>query len=333
VQRQRPTLAVCLATTEKNGTISSHVEHTLFLLPRRLVNVEANGRRRSPVCGGATTTANDNCWLCNVGLGYHAAPRFFHARLGTIGNNSNKGDVLIGQMLSFIIPAYNEEFELGRTIAAIRTAAEEVRKPYEIVVVDDASTDATAAIARNEGVKLVRINRRQIAAARNAGVNVARGEILFFVDADTRISAVHVNDALAALQAGYAGGSARVSIEGSIPRWARACVSLFSIVYFANNLGAGAFLFTTRENFARAGGFDEQFFIGEEVFFSMALKKIGRFKLLPVPVVTSGRKLRMYSGRQILGRSIWILLRGPRGARTRRNLDIWYDGKRENSTN
>src|SRR5205823_3508397 len=106
-------------------------------------------------------------------------------------------------------------------------------------------------------------------------------------------------------------------------------VRLFSIVYFGNNLGAGAFLFTTRENFERVGGFDEELFIGEEVFFSTALKKLGRFRLLSVPILTSGRKLRMYSGRYILWRSLWIVLRGSRGARSRRNLELWYEGKRE----
>jgi len=50
--------------------------------------------------------------------------------------------------------------------------------------------------------------------------------------------------------------------------------------YFGSKLGAGAFLFTTRKNFERVGRFDEQLFIGEEVFLSIALKKIGRFKLL-----------------------------------------------------
>src|SRR5215212_5498497 len=102
-------------------------------------------------------------------------------------------------MLSFVIPAYNEEFELGRTLASIRTAAESIGRQYEIIVVDDASTDATPRIARDAGATLVQIQRRQIAASRNAGARAAHGDILFFIDADTRISAVHIADALAAL--------------------------------------------------------------------------------------------------------------------------------------
>ena len=232
-------------------------------------------------------------------------------------------------MLSFVIPAYNEEFELGRTIIAIRNAADSVAEPYEIIVVDDGSTDATPEIARAEGATLVQIQRRQIAASRNAGARAAQGNILFFVDADTRISLAHITEALGALKAGYSGGSARVDVEGAIPLWARIFLRVFSVLYFSNNLGAGAFLFTTRENFQKIGEFDEQLFIGEEIYFSIALKKIGRFKLLPVPISTSGRKLRMHSGTKVLGHTLRIVLRGPAGARSRDNCEFWYDGKRE----
>lgn len=234
-------------------------------------------------------------------------------------------------MISFIVPAYNEEQELPPTIAAIHHAAKKVNQQYEIVVVDDASTDATAKIARDAATQVVSINRRQIAAARNAGARVAHGDVLFFVDADTRISAQHVMDAVAALEAGCAGGGARVTIDRSIPLWGLIFLRVFCTIYFALNLGAGAFLFTTRRNFDAIGGFDEQLFIGEEIYFSLALRKLGRFKVLNEPVVTSGRKLRMYSAREILGNSFAVLIRGPRAARSRDRLHIWYDGKRENA--
>jgi glycosyltransferase involved in cell wall biosynthesis len=232
-------------------------------------------------------------------------------------------------MLSFIVPAYNEELELPSAIAAIRAAAERANHEYEIIVVDDGSTDATAQIAASAGAQVVPINRRHIAAARNAGARVARGDTLFFVDADTQIHATHVVDALAALNAGYSGGSARVIAGGVIPIWARIFIKIFCTLYFANNLGAGAFLFTTRKNFDAAGGFDEELFVGEEIYLSQALKKLGRFRILSEPMLTSGRKLRMYSAGEILSRSFAIMIRGKRAARSRDRLDLWYDGKRE----
>lgn len=236
-------------------------------------------------------------------------------------------------MLSFIVPAYNEELELPRALAAIRAAAEASRQPYEIIVVDDASIDATAQIAKAAGAIVLPVNYRQIAAVRNAGARAATGDIFIFVDADTFILPAHVTGVQGALAAGCAGGGARVTTDGLVPLWGRVFVRVFSAFYFTvANLGAGAFLFTTRKNFDRAGGFDEQLFAGEEVYFSQALKKLGRFRLLADPVVTSGRKLRMHSARKILGLSVGIVLRGKQGVRSRERLDIWYDGKRETKT-
>jgi glycosyltransferase involved in cell wall biosynthesis len=232
-------------------------------------------------------------------------------------------------VISFVVPAYNEELELPATLAAIRLAAASANQNYEIIVADDASTDATSEIAKNFGAEVVSINRRQIAAARNAGARMARGEILFFVDADTRINSRHIVDAMAALETGCSGGSARLIADGEIPKWGRVFLRIFCTIYFAMNLGAGAFLFTNRANFDAVGGFDEELYISEEVFFSLALRKLGRFKILREPMITSGRKLRMYSGRQVLWHTWSILLGGLGSARTRKKLDLWYGGKRE----
>jgi len=232
-------------------------------------------------------------------------------------------------MISFIIPAHNEEHELPATLAAIRAAASGLQQVWEIIVVNDASTDSTPQIAEEAGARIVSINRRQIAAARNAGARAAQGEYVFFVDADTRINRAHVIDAIAAMDAGYAGGSARVAMDGFVPIWGRMLLRGFSSVYFGLNLGAGAFLFTTRRNFDVIGGFDEQYFAGEEVYFSLELKKVGGFKVLREPVVTSARKLRMYPAKHFLRKFFGVIVRGPRGVRSRAKLSLWYDGKRE----
>ena len=232
-------------------------------------------------------------------------------------------------MISFIVPAYNEEHELSDTLAAIREAASGARQPFEIIVVDDASTDATAKIASDAGATVIPINRRQIAASRNAGARASQGEYLFFVDADTRVKQAHVNGGIAALEDGYAGGGARVAMDGFVPFWGRLLMRGFGTIYFGLNLGAGAFLFTTRRNFDRIGGFDEQYFAGEEVYFSLELKKLGGFKVLGEPVVTSARKLRMHSAKDFLREFFGVIFRGPQGVRSREKLSLWYDGKRE----
>jgi glycosyltransferase involved in cell wall biosynthesis len=233
-------------------------------------------------------------------------------------------------MISFIVPAHNEEHELPRALASLRDAAEAAQQPFEIIVVDDASTDGTQTIARAAGAAVVPVHLRQIAAARNAGARVAEGDILFFVDADTLISSSHITGALTELKRGCAGGGARVVPEDPVPLWGRVFVRIFSLFYFnVFKLGAGAFLFTTRENFRAIGGFDQEVFAGEEIYFTLALRKLGRFKLLPAPIVTSGRKLRMHSAGFILKRAFSLMFAGRRGVLSREKLDLWYDGKRE----
>ncbi len=88
-------------------------------------------------------------------------------------------------MISVIVPAYNA----ARTLAACLEALEQQTMPreqYEIILVDDGSTDDTARIAgRYAGVKVLKLARnRGAAAARNAGIAAAQGELLLFTDAD-----------------------------------------------------------------------------------------------------------------------------------------------------
>ena len=233
----------------------------------------------------------------------------------------------IGIVISFIVPAYNEEAELPGTLRAIRSAV--AGYEHEIVLVNDGSTDATGAIGEEFGACVISIQRRQIAAARNAGAAAARGNVFIFVDADTRIGPEHVRGAVEALEPGCAGGGARLATDREIPRWGRIFFWVFTTLYFGLNLGAGAFLFTTRENFFAVGGFDEIYFASEEIFFTIALKRLGRFRLLREPAMTSGRKLRMYSGWKIFTRSLSLIFGGPRGVMSRKKLDMWYGGERE----
>lgn len=89
--------------------------------------------------------------------------------------------------VSVIIPAYNQSEHLGDCLAAILTAGE---LGCEIIVVDDGSTDDTAAIARAKGVHVVAsLTNRGPAAARNLGARHARGALLVFVDADVVLAA------------------------------------------------------------------------------------------------------------------------------------------------
>lgn len=87
--------------------------------------------------------------------------------------------------ISLVIPAYNEERHLADCLEA---ALAQTVPFYEIIVVDNASTDDTAKVARRfKGVRVVHESQRGIAPARNAGFNAARGDIIARIDADTQL--------------------------------------------------------------------------------------------------------------------------------------------------
>src|SRR4051812_37220387 len=109
-------------------------------------------------------------------------------------------------MVSFIIPAHNEELWLPRTLSAIHASVRACAEPWEIIVVNDASTDRTEEIARQCGATVVNVNYRQIAATRNSGARSASGERLIFVDADTIVAASVVASALRSMNKGAVGG-------------------------------------------------------------------------------------------------------------------------------
>ena len=231
-------------------------------------------------------------------------------------------------MISFVVPAYNEERALPATLAAIHEAARGVMYPYEIVVVDDASTDRTAEVARDAGARVEHVEFRQIARTRNAGAKAARGERLVFVDADTRIDETLLRAAMDALENDAVGGGARPRFDARAPGWARALMALTVGLMASMRLAAGCFVFAWRKHFEAAGGFDERHFAGEEIMLSMAMKRQGRFVILRERVETSSRKFVGVSAWKALWLMTKLSLKGMRGVRRREGNEFWYDGKR-----
>jgi glycosyltransferase involved in cell wall biosynthesis len=231
-------------------------------------------------------------------------------------------------VISFVVPAHNEERLIGATIDSIHTAARELALPYELIVVDDASTDSTASVAREKGARVVPCAHRQIARVRNTGARASTGDILIFVDADTIISAASVRASLAAIERGAVGGGATLDVEGRLPWWGPAILWGVGESMRLMRWAAGCYVFCTRAAFDAAGGFDERVFVSEEIFFSRALQRIGRVEILREHVVTSGRKLRTHSAWDML-RLFGALLRHPRDVfRNRERLAFWYGDRR-----
>ena len=232
-------------------------------------------------------------------------------------------------VISFIVPAYNEERLLGATLDALHAAARAAGEPYELIVVDDASTDRTATIAADHGAALVSVAHRQIAATRNSGARQANGDWMIFVDADPIGNEAGVGAAIEALRGGAAGGGAAVEFDGTVPLYATLLLPILVWSFRSAGLAAGCFLFCTRNAFAAAGGFDEAFYGAEELVMSRALKRHGKFVVLRQAVTTSGRKLRTHSVGEMLAVLARLALRGPRAVKQRQGMDLWYAERRE----
>lgn len=87
-------------------------------------------------------------------------------------------------LLSIIIPCFNEEGTISSTIRSILDIAADLGMPYEIILVDNGSTDRSAEIAKEMGAIVVFSNANTVSRVRNEGVLHARGNIFLFLDAD-----------------------------------------------------------------------------------------------------------------------------------------------------
>jgi glycosyltransferase involved in cell wall biosynthesis len=231
-------------------------------------------------------------------------------------------------VIAFIVPAHNEERLLARTLESIHQSARALGEQYEIIVADDASTDRTAELARLYRARVVSIKRRQIAAARNAGARAAlqdeRVQTLVFVDADTSLNEETLRAAVRAMVQGAAGGGAAVKFDGPVPRWAEIMLAAILVVFRLFKWSGGCFIFCSRAAFEATGGWDERLYAAEELYMAQAIKRHGRFVVLREPVVTSGRKLRTHSAREILTSLARIGMHGRRAVRDRKALALWY---------
>lgn len=239
--------------------------------------------------------------------------------------------------ISVIVPAYNEEGVLGESLRSIRAAMSEFEKcgwPCELIVCDNNSTDRTADIARGAGATVVFEPVNQIARARNTGAAHATGDWLVFVDADSHPSAELFADVVRAIRVGrcLAGGST-IAFEDD-----RASLRVIAWGWNAwsriSRWAAGSFVFCDASAFRQLGGFSLRFYAGEEIDFSRRIKRLActRGRTIAIlhrhALVTSGRKARLYTWRELLSFTARTILYGGRTLRSADECFAWYDGRR-----
>ncbi len=207
--------------------------------------------------------------------------------------------------VSFVIPAYNEEDYLGRCLDAV---FREIggRTDAEVIVVDNNSTDGTAAVARRyPGVRLIREARRGANAARKRGFEEARGKLIAFPDADTMPPAGW----LAGAEAEFAKDPSLVCVSGpfvyyDLPERIRFMARLFyGIGYLFYLIGRTFFRTTTiiqggnyvvrRDALAAIGGPNADIaFYGDDTDLAIKLSKVGKVKFsFKMKTLSSGRRL------------------------------------------
>lgn len=236
---------------------------------------------------------------------------------------------------SFVIPAYNEEFFLPHTIQELKSAITRsgVFKDWEIIVVDNNSSDRTDEIALELGAIVVQEPIRHIARARNTGASRARFEVIIFLDADTAVAAETLRQAQEALFSGQAyGGGALIKFDDHQDRFFLGIVipAFWNWISKTFRFAAGSFIFCTKKDFISTGGFPQSMYAGEELGFIRKLKKInreskGRFLILTnPPVVTSSRKLDWHGNWQ-MALYLLMLFFFPFAVYFRKLCGFWYE--------
>lgn len=238
--------------------------------------------------------------------------------------------------LSLVIPAFNEAALLPRLLDTVDAArARFVHGPdaVEVIVADNSSTDATAAIAAARGCRVASISKRMIGSARNGGAALATAPILCFTDADMQIHPDSFNAIERALaDPKVAGGATGITME----RWSAGIAATFALLLpfvWLTRMDTGV-VFCRRDDFIRIGGYSEVRSFAEDIDFLWKLTRLGwsrgqrLTRLRPVKAVGSTRKFDRYGDWHYFTMmpmvGVRTLLHGSdsRGARS-----YWYDDR------
>jgi glycosyltransferase involved in cell wall biosynthesis len=239
--------------------------------------------------------------------------------------------------VSIVIPAYNEEKLLPATLKSVSSAATAFAArawEYELIVCDNNSSDRTADIARSAGARVVFEPVNQIGRARNCGAAAATGEWLIFVDADSHPSRELLDDVADAIDRGecVAGGSTVRLDERDFA--GDALTGLWNMISRIKKLAPGSFIFCRKQAFQDVGGFSDKLFASEELDLFRKFHKLARQRgekiiiLHRHPLITSARKVHLYSKGEHLRFMLKTVLSLGRTLHSAAECPTWYDGRR-----
>ena len=188
--------------------------------------------------------------------------------------------------ISVVIPAINEEKQIGKLIDHLKRA--ESGYIEEIIVVDGGSSDRTRELASEMGAKVLPSPKRGRAVQMNAGAAAAGGNILYFLHADTLPPYGFDQEILAAVKKEYGAGCFRLRFDTDQPLLR---FYAFFTRYRTTFLRFGdQSLYAERKVFEKIGGFDESLTVMEDQKIVRELRKQTPFYLSEREVITSARK-------------------------------------------
>jgi rSAM/selenodomain-associated transferase 2 len=189
--------------------------------------------------------------------------------------------------ISIIVPVLNEARQLPASLASVGPLDESL----QLIVVDAGSMDDSLAVARRWGAQTLVSSVRQRAAQMNLGADPAKGDVLLFLHADTRLPANWRNVLTAEMQrkAGCVGGAFRRRFDSPSLFLRTTCrLSDWRGSLFNWFLGDQA-IFVRRDVFRALGGF-ARLERCEDLDFSIRLARVGKSRLLPMTVLSSARR-------------------------------------------
>ena len=188
--------------------------------------------------------------------------------------------------ISIIIPTYNEAENIAETIAHLRSAPSD--KVCEIIVADAGSEDNTIEVAKSAGATALISPVKGRAAQMNYGTRHAKGDIYYYVHADTKPPISYQNDIETAISKGYDCGSYITKFDSD--------KFILKINAFCTRLnylfvrGGDQSIFVTKELYDKVGGYDERMRIMEDYNFLEKIWEHGKFKLYKKGTLVSARK-------------------------------------------
>lgn len=188
--------------------------------------------------------------------------------------------------LSVIIPVFNEAEHIQSTIRRLLSNSNS-NELLEVIVVDGGSTDGTADIALSEGAIVVPSAKGR-AAQMNTGAAIAKGEVLYFLHADTMPPVNYLAYINIALQMGYNMGCFRLQFDQD--HWFLRANTWFTRFNVNSFRFGDQSLFVKKDLFIKAGGYNEKLVVLEDQDLIKRLIKFGKFTVMPADVITSARK-------------------------------------------